>query len=61
LGGDQDVLGLQVAVDHALGMRVVQRIAQLVEDGRDVPRLEGRIGVDVLSQRLAIDQLHDDE
>ena len=60
LGGDQDVGGLDVAVDDALAVRVVQRVADLAM--MMVERLRGveAGAVDDLVEIGALDELHDE-
>ena len=53
----QDVLGLEVAMHHVVGVGVLQRLAQLAADRRDLGQRQ-RAGA---AQAGARDQLHDDE
>ena len=57
VGGHLDVGGLQIAVDDALVVRVLERVGHLPRDGqRFVER--NRPAADALRQRRAFDQFH---
>ena len=57
---DHDVLGLDVAVDQAVGVGVLKRVADLNDD-RDRLLLAEKVAVaDVVGDRLAFDILHDE-
>ena len=53
----QDVLGLDVAMDDALVMRILKRFADLRHDGQRLARLQLAVRQQV-PQRHAIDELH---
>jgi len=65
LGVEKDVGGLDVAVDDAPRVGVVQGVAHIAHDLQDALRRDGPPGaarlLDHLGQRLAPDQLHGDE
>ena len=58
-GRHQDVLGLDVAVDDALGMRGLQREQRLSNDLGGLRRLQPDVGVQQLARGAAADELHD--
>ncbi len=60
VGGEQHVLGLDVAVDQAVGVRGVQCGRHLRDDGRRPPRREGPVGPQDVLQVGALDQAHVD-
>jgi len=57
--GDEDVRGLDVAVDHTLAMEQLQRVANLADDLQNHGRFYAH-AVDGLVQVGAIDELHDE-
>ena len=57
----QDVLGLDVAVDHALPVGVVERRGHLGGDPDGVGDGELLLAVEPVAQRLAVDERHDVE
>jgi len=57
VAGDEDVLGLDVAMDHALFVRGRERAHDLRADVDRPPRRQ-RSGVEALAQCLALEQLH---
>jgi hypothetical protein len=57
---DQHVAGLHVAVHHALGMRVVERVAQLGDHPRDLLGPQ-RTAPQEPRERLPVHVLHDDQ
>ena len=57
---DQDVRGLEVAVDDPLLVRVLHRRADLAEQGQPLGEAQPVL-VAVVGQRDALDQLHDEE
>jgi hypothetical protein len=57
-GGQEDVLGLQVAVRHTLRMREGEAREDLPRDVQRLVRL-GRVVFEVLVERLTVEQLHD--
>ena len=57
---DQDVGGLEVAVDDPLLVRVLHRRADLAEQGEPGVQVEA-MGVAILGDRDPLDQLHDEE
>ena len=59
--GDQHVVRLDIAMDHALGVRVRQRIRQLVQDSDDFPDRQATNLPESGSKRLAVDERHDVE
>ena len=58
LAANEDVGGLDVAMDDALVLRVFQRLAAFVDDLRDAPQREQVIHLAVFFQRLALDVFH---
>ncbi|GAA3100171.1 hypothetical protein GCM10020254_52010 [Streptomyces goshikiensis] len=56
---EQDVGGLQVAVDHAVGVAGGERVRDLGGQQRRGHRGEGAVLPDVLVQVRAVDQVHD--
>ncbi len=58
---DHDVLRLQVAVDHAFGVRCVERGAGLVDDVGAFFEGEASLLLDQRGEILAFDELHGDE
>ncbi len=57
---DQHVARLHVAVDHALGVRVVERVSEVANHARDLLRPQ-RPAAEHPRQRLAVHELHDDQ
>ena len=57
----QDVLGLDVAMDHAVPMRVVERTRHLARDAHGVGDRELPFALEPRAQRLAVDERHDVE
>ena len=57
---DQHVAGLHVAVDDALGVRMVERVAEVAHHGRDLLGPQ-RPAAKHPRQRLALHVLHDDQ
>ena len=57
----QDVLGLDVAVDHAVPVRVVEGVGHLAGDADRVVHRELLLAVEPVAQRLALDEGHDVE
>ena len=55
----QDVLGLDVAVDHAVPVRVVERVGDLARDPHRVVDRELLLAVEPVAERLALDERHD--
>ena len=55
---EQDVLRLDVAVDHAMSMRVVERIGHLAGDSQRLIYRQLRLVPETRSQRLALDERH---
>ena len=55
----QDVLRLDVAVDHSVPMCVVQRVRDLARDPYRLVHTQLRLPVQLLPQRLALDEGHD--
>ena len=60
VGVDQDVRWLDVAMDHTCRMRVGKRIEQLADDFADLAKIVADFLFQMLRQRLAVDELHDD-
>ena len=58
VGGDQDVAGFDVAVNHQIFVRVLHRVAQLAEEREPVVD-RGAAGVAPGGDRFALDVLHD--
>jgi hypothetical protein len=56
-GVDEDVRGLEVAVDDALGVRVRERLGDAREDAHALAEVEPLHGV---RERAAFDELHDE-
>ena len=56
---DQDVLRLDVAVDDAVGMGVVQRVGDLAGDLNGVGKGQLLLPVEPGPQRLTLDERHD--
>src|SRR5262249_1498978 len=59
-GVDHDVARLDVAMDDALRVRVIERQARLGGDGCQVFRVPDGAGIEHLFERLAFDELHRD-
>ena len=57
---DEDVGGLQVAVDHALPVRVGEPVEHLADDLPGVLEAVLRHLLEVVRERLAVHQLHHD-
>jgi hypothetical protein len=55
---EEHVLGLEVAVHHAVRVRVGERLAQLEGDAQRVGRRERPLAGEPLAQRLALDERH---
>ena len=60
-GVEQDVVGLDVAMHHAVLMRVGERVADLPEDAPHLGRIECAAIVNALRQRVAVDERHHEE
>ena len=60
-GAEQDVLGLDVAMDEAAGVRGVERVADLRDDAHRSPRIQRPAGAHERAQIRAVDVAHDDE
>ena len=58
---EHHVRRLDVAVDDAGLVRVVERAQQLAHHAHELPRLEAHVAVEEVLQILAADELHDDE
>ena len=58
---DDDVLGLDVAVDDPRRVGCPERAEDRLEDREGLPRRERRLLVDDVPQRLALDELHHEE
>ena len=56
----EDVLGLQVAMDDAGAVRRVEARERLADDPHREPGVEAAMGLDQVGQRAALEQLHDD-
>ena len=56
---DEDVVGLEVAVDHAPLVRAVQGVAELAEDGETLVERHGSLP-EQRGEGLAVQVLHDD-
>ena len=56
----QDVGRLDVAMDHAVSVRVVERLAALEDDLDDLVDRQQIVDLGVLLERAALDVLHDD-
>ena len=54
----QDVLGLEVAVEHPFAVRGLDRLTDRLEDSHRAPRLEPAFALQDVTQVLAPDQLH---
>src|SRR5690606_21721471 len=57
---EQDVVGLEIAVDDAAPVRLVERAADLDEDLVDPGDVEARL-LHLGGERAPLDELHDDE
>jgi hypothetical protein len=57
----QDVLGLDVPVDHALPMGVIQRVRHVAGDPDGLVDAELRFAIELVTQGLALDVGHDVE
>ena len=57
----EDVLGLDVAVDHPTPMRVVERIRDLTGDPDGLVDAELGLAIQLVAKRLALDVRHDVE
>ena len=57
----QNVLRLDVAVDHAVTVRVVERVGHFARDAHGIVHAELRFAVQFLADRLALDVGHDIE
>ena len=55
----QDVLGLDVAVDHAVPVRIVERVGDFARDPHRFVDAELRLAIQLLAERLALDVGHD--
>ncbi len=60
VAADQDVLGLDVAMDDPGGVDRLQSLEHLPDDRANAHRIERRLAVDEVLQVLAVDVLHDD-
>src|SRR4051794_19208678 len=60
-GLHQDVLGLQVAMDHAVRMRVPQRARDTARDANHIVDGELMFAVELRAQRLSLHERHDIE
>ena len=58
--GTKDIGGLDVAVDHALGMGVIQRQQDLRHDFPNLPDGDERAGLDHVLKRAGVDVFHHD-
>jgi hypothetical protein len=58
---EQDVLGLHVAMDQPLAVRVVKRLAGLPHQAQGLRHRERALAGEPLAQRLALDVGHDVE
>jgi hypothetical protein len=57
--GEQNVLRLDVAMDHALAVDVVQRVCDLVGNRQRLIDWELFLAVETVAQRLAVHKGHD--
>src|SRR5207244_5810138 len=62
-GGRQenDVRGLDIAVSDALAMRIVERVEDLRHDAHNVSCRKSLIGLEVILELTAVDELHGDK
>ena len=58
---DHDVVGLHVAVDDALRMRVGESPADVAQDLSELRRRHRPASSDAVAERLAVDERHDEE
>ena len=58
---EEDVLRLDVAVNHAPGVRVVERQRDLLQQARGIERRQRSLRCETLGQRLAVDVPHHEE
>ena len=56
--GEQDVLGLDVPVDHAVAVGVLQRLRRLARDPERVLDRELPLAPEPVAQALALDERH---
>ena len=59
IGGDEDILGFEVAVDDASLVHVVEAVAEVDENVFDLFLVEGA-HADMFGERLSLDELKDD-
>ena len=55
---EEDVLGLDVAVDHAVAVRVVQRVGDVGRDAHRLVDAQLLLAIELGAQRLALDVGH---
>ena len=58
---EQDVLGLDVAMDDVVAMRVIERLGHLMRDLHGVDHRQRLLPREALPQRIAFDERHDVE
>ena len=58
---EQDVLGLDIAMNHALAVGIVERVGDLTSDAEGVVERELRLAFEAGAERLAVDERHDVE
>jgi hypothetical protein len=59
--GEEDVLGLEIAMNDALRVGLLERVADLTEDLGDVAERQGPDALQAVGQLLALQQLHHQE
>ena len=60
IGQQDDIRRFDVAVDHALPMRIIERIEELRHDPDDVSGAEAFVALEVVLELAAVDEFHRD-
>ncbi len=58
VGRQQDILGLDVAVNHAMRVRHVEGLAELLDDGHHGCQRQRRVSIDQTLERTTLDIFH---